>query len=69
MEAGYSLRLTPFLNLDFTAGAGALTGQYQTYTATEGHHSVWQSTRQRRYFGPSKAEIALVWLFGKGGER
>ncbi|MDE6057125.1 MAG: DUF3575 domain-containing protein [Muribaculaceae bacterium] len=69
LEAGYALRLTERLNLDFTAGAGVLTGQYQTYTATPGHHSVWQSTRQRRYFGPSKAEIALVWLFGKGGER
>ncbi|MDE5850317.1 MAG: DUF3575 domain-containing protein [Muribaculaceae bacterium] len=69
IEAGYALRLTDSLNLDFTAGAGVLTGQYQTYTATPGHHSVWQSTRQRRYFGPSKAEIALVWLFGKGGGR
>ena len=69
VEAGYALRLTERLNLDFTAGAGVLTGQYQTYTATPGHHSVWQSTRQRRYFGPSKAEIALVWLFGKGGDR
>ncbi len=69
LDAGYAMRLTQKLNLDFTVGVGVLSGQYQTYTATPGHHSVWQSTRQRRYFGPSKAEIALVWLFGKGGEK
>ena len=68
IEAGYAFRLSDRLNLDLTAGAGVLTGQYQTYSASPGHHSVWQSTRNRRYLGPSKAEISLVWLFGKGGD-
>ncbi|MCM1491593.1 MAG: DUF3575 domain-containing protein, partial [Muribaculum sp.] len=38
-------------------------------------HYVWQSTHRRKYFGPTKLEVAFVWLIGrdnvnrkKGGE-
>ena len=37
---------------------------------------VWQATKNRRWFGPTKAEVSLVWLWDtsninkkKGGAR
>ena len=29
-------------------------------------HYVWQTTKKRRWFGPTKAGISLVWLIGRG---
>jgi len=29
---------------------------------------VWQTTKDRKWFGPTKAEISLVWLMGKNHE-
>lgn len=29
-------------------------------------HYVWQTTKNRRWFGPTKAGISLVWLIGRG---
>ena len=29
-------------------------------------HDVWESTKKRHWFGPTKAEISLVWLLGRG---
>ncbi len=66
--AGYSLGLGRHLALDFTIGAGYLTGRYQKYSHINGEN-VWKATLTRRYFGPTKAEIALVWFIGKGGGR
>ena len=67
-EYGYALGLTSRLRLDFSIGVGYFAGRYMTYRIADGH-SVWQSTRQRRYFGPVKAELSLVYVIGKGGER
>lgn len=68
LAAGYSLALSKHLSIDFAIGAGYLTGQYQTYRLKD-NHLVWQSTRQRNYFGPTEAAAGLVWHFGKGGSR
>lgn len=75
IEYGYSLPVARKLNIDFSIGAGYLTGEYMEYLPMDGHY-VWQSTRQRHWFGPTKAEISLVWLLGryninsnKGGRR
>jgi hypothetical protein len=27
---------------------------------------VWQTTKNRRWFGPTKLEVTLVWLLGRG---
>ena len=27
---------------------------------------VWQCTKNRHYIGPTKAEVSLVWLLGRG---
>ncbi|MDE7458204.1 MAG: DUF3575 domain-containing protein, partial [Muribaculaceae bacterium] len=63
-----SLSLSPLLSLEFSLGAGFATGQYQTYRIID-RHLVWQTTRQRQYFGLTRAGISLVWHFMKGGRR
>lgn len=40
-------------------------GKYYEYIPLDGHY-VWQATKKRHWFGPTKAEISLVWLLGKG---
>ncbi len=66
-EYGYSVPLCRRLNLDFTLGVGYMTGIIHDYTPLDGC-KVWQRTRTRRWFGPTKAEISLVWIIGKGGD-
>lgn len=75
IEYGYSLPVSRRLDIDFTIGIGYISGQYYEYTPQDGHY-VWQSTHNLNWFGPTKAEISLVWLIGhgnfnagKGGQR
>ena len=66
VEYGYSFPIARRLNLDLTIGAGYLTGKYENYSATEeANHYVWESSYMRRWFGPTKAEVSLVWLIGR----
>ncbi len=68
VEGGYSLPVISRLTVDFSLGLGYMGGQYLSYHRSDGH-SAWTATHHRHFFGPIKAEIALVWTFGKGGER
>lgn len=75
LEYGYSLPVAKRLNIDFTLGVGYLGGEYKEYLPIDGHY-VWQATKMRHWFGPTKAEISLSWLIGcgnynkgKGGKR
>ena len=70
---GYSLPVARHLNIDFTLGVGYLGGKYKTYRHVD-DCDVWQATYTRNWFGPTKAEISLVWYIGgnparKGGKR
>ena len=65
VEYGYSLPVANRLNIDFTLGVGYWGGKYYKYIPLDGHY-VWQATKNRRWFGPTKAEISLVWLLGRG---
>lgn len=65
IEYGYSLPIAKRLNLDFTIGIGYLGGKYIEYIPDNGRY-LWQSTHKLKWFGPTKAEISLVWLIGKG---
>jgi len=72
---GYSAPIGRRLNLDLTLGVGYLGGEYFEYLPQEGRY-VWKATKKRRWFGPTKAEVSLVWLLGhdnvnakKGGKR
>ena len=64
-EYGYSQPIARRLNIDFTIGAGYWGGIYHEYKPEAGYY-VWQSTKERRWIGPTKAEISLVWLIGHG---
>ncbi len=68
LMVGYTLSLSSRFSLDFTLGAGYLTGRYQKYDRADGLN-VWKSTLTRHFFGPTKAEIALVWFLWKGGRQ
>lgn len=63
VEYGYSLPIARRLNIDFTIGIGYLGGKYLKYKPMDGEY-VWQSTNKIKWFGPTKAEISLVWLIG-----
>lgn len=65
VEYGYALPIGRRLNLDFTIGLGYWGGKYYTYNPLDDHY-VWESTKNRHWFGPTKAEISLVWLIGRG---
>lgn len=65
IEYGYSLPVANRLNIDFSLGVGYWGGRYHEYTPIDGHH-VWKSTKNIHWFGPTKAEITLVWLLGRG---
>lgn len=65
LEYGYSLPIARRLNLDFSVGVGWWGGLYYEYSPQDGHY-VWEATKNRRWFGPTKAEISLVWLLGRG---
>ena len=60
---GYSAPIGRRLNLDFSIGVGYLGGEYYEYVP-QGDCYLWQATKQRRWFGPTKAEVSLVWLLG-----
>lgn len=63
MEYGYSLPVSRRINLDFSAGIGYVGGFYHEYLPVDGCY-VWQSTKRRSFFGPTKLEVSLVWLIG-----
>lgn len=62
---GYSLPISSRLNLDFSIGIGYMWGKYMKQHLVD-THDVWQSTHNRSWFGPTKAEIGLSWLIGDG---
>lgn len=63
VEYGYSFPVAKRLNIDFTIGIGYFGGKYIKYEP-EGNCYAWKETRMRNWFGPTKAEISLVWLLG-----
>lgn len=67
LEYGYSLPVAKRLNIDFGIGVGYSGGKYKVYEPEDGCY-VYKETKRRRWFGPTKAEISLVWLLGHGNE-
>ena len=73
LSYGYSLPVGKRLNIDFTLGVGYLQSDYMKYTPQDNCY-VWDSTHGRRWCGPTKMEVSLVWCIGgryerKGGAR
>ena len=65
MEYGYSLPIAKRLNIDFNLGVGYLGGEFKEYLPIDGHY-VWQATKYRHWVGPTKLEVSLTWLLGRG---
>lgn len=65
VDYGFSLPVGRHINIDFTLGIGYFGGTYYEYIPDQGCY-VWQATKQRHYFGPTKLEVSLVWLLGRG---
>ncbi len=63
VEYGYSLPVAKRINIDFTIGLGYLGGKFIEYVP-RGDEYLYQKTRILTWFGPTKAEISLVWLIG-----
>lgn len=63
LEYGYSLPVARRLNVDFTLGVGYLGGEYREYRPVNDKY-IWLTTKKRNWFGPTKAEVSLVWLIG-----
>ena len=64
-EYGYSLPIARRWNLDFNIGIGYHWGKYYEYLPMDNCY-VWQATKHRKYFGPTKLEVSFVWLIGCG---
>ncbi len=60
---GYGVKIAKQLYLDFGLGIGFIGGKYKKYEP-QGDRFCLISKNRRRYFGPSKAEVSLVWAFG-----
>ncbi len=65
LEYGYSLPIARHLNLDFTIGVGYIGGIVEKFKPVDGYY-VWQSTTRQTWLGPTKVEVSLVWLIGRG---
>lgn len=65
LEYGYSLPIARRFNIDFTLGLGYHWGKFDEYLPID-NHPVWQASKNRKYIGPTKAEVNLVWLIGCG---
>lgn len=64
VEYGYSLNVHPRLNIDFSIGVGYTSGEQRDYRMVKDCY-VWQSSSRKHWFGPTKAEISLVWKIGR----
>ncbi len=65
LEYGYTMPISRHFNIDFTLGLGYLRGKYYEYIPIDQCY-VWQKTKIRNWYGPTKLEISLVWLLGRG---
>lgn len=67
LSYGYSTPIGRKLNLEFSLGLGYIGGKYKEYEYNEADDCYpWLRTRDRTYFGPTKAKVSLVWLIGNG---
>ena len=65
IEYGYSLPVARRLDIDFTLGVGYIGGRVYEFRPA-GNLYFWTATKNRSWFGPTKLEVSLVWLIGKG---
>lgn len=57
---GYIWRIKPRFRMEFSVGGGLLSTTYEEYIPIDNHY-VYERTVQKRYVGPTKIKIGLVW--------
>ncbi|GHU54397.1 hypothetical protein FACS189411_00980 [Bacteroidia bacterium] len=62
---GYSKPIGHRWNLEFSLGAGYLAGKYDKYNRTCAECYIWHDSKERQYFGPTKASVSLIYIFNK----
>lgn len=67
VEYGVAMPIGRRLNIDLSVGLGYLHGKYYEYLPIDQCY-VWQATKKRHWWGPTKVEASLVWLLGHGNE-
>ncbi|MDE7346595.1 MAG: DUF3575 domain-containing protein [Muribaculaceae bacterium] len=67
LEYGYSLPVGKRLNIDFSIGLGYMGGNYIKYFPFDNDY-YRDKEYKMHFFGPTKAEISLVWLIGRGND-
>ena len=67
LSYAYSVPIASRVNLEFGLAVGYLGGKYYDYNYCM-MHKRWerQAERNRKYFGPTRAGISVVWQFGNG---
>lgn len=67
VSGGYTVPLGKCLSIDFGLYIGYIGGKYKKYEVSDDqyHHYVWTEEKTGNYFGPTKAEISLIWLFSR----
>ncbi|MDE5871278.1 MAG: DUF3575 domain-containing protein [Muribaculaceae bacterium] len=65
IEYGYSLPVGKRINIDFSIGIGYMGGNYIKYYPFDNDY-YYDKEYHMHYIGPTKAEISLVWLIGRG---
>lgn len=65
VEYGYSIPVGKRLNIDLSIGIGCITGNYIKYFPFDNDY-YFDKEYHMLNFGPTKAEISLVWLIGRG---
>lgn len=65
VEYGYSLPVGQRLNFDFSIGLGYIGGKVHEFVPDGGRY-IWTATKTRHWIGPTKLDVSLVWLIGRG---
>ena len=68
LSYGYAAPIGRRLHLDFELGIGYFGGEYYEYSP-QGDKYFWEQTKNRRWFGPTRAEATLVWMLGKDAKK
>jgi hypothetical protein len=69
LSYAYSVPVSNRFNLEFGLAVGYVGGQYYKYDYCLPHeHWAHRLSYNRHYFGPTRANISLVWLLGTGNK-
>lgn len=69
LSYAYSFPIARRLNMELALAVGYVGGRYYKYNYCTTHqHWAQQGKYNRKYFGPTRAGVSLVWLIGTGND-